>query len=669
MVGKAYLPVGSSLSVSQGEISHRDIASRGLLRTGDLLEMIPGMVITQHSGSGKSNQMFLRGFNLDHGTDFATWFDGMPVNLRTHGHGQGYTDLNFIIPEVVEKIEFKKGAYFAEVGDFSGAGSAHFRTQNRLDRGLLSLTGGEDNFYRLLAADTFETPSGDWTLAFEQQGYDGPWVDIEEDARRTNLFVKRVVDWQGGHLALTLMGYDADWNSADQIPERAVDQDIITELGSIDTDLGGESSRYSLSLNWHNRDIDANLYAINYDLKLFSNFTYFLDDETNGDQFEQVDDRWIFGGSSVYTHDHRVIAGHDRNSRWWHPVKTRLGIDFRHDEIGDVGLFRTVERQRIATTRLDEVQQSSVGFMADSTWQVTPKFFAQLGARYDHYYFDINNQVDVADQVEGIDLSVNDGSDDDGIFSLKGTFRYQINDGLEAFFSTGQGFHSNDARGVTINVDPTDAGAEVTQVDPLVRSNGYELGFKQSFAERGTVSIAYWALRLDSELLFVGDAGNTEASDASEREGVEISVYYRPVRYVLLDAEYSKSSARFRGVSTSENSIPGAIDEVIQAGIALEDLRGWSASLRYRYFGPRPLEETNTVKADSSTILNFRAGYAADSWDITLDVFNLTDNNDRDIEYFYESRLANEPAGVGTEDVHYHVFEPRTARLTLRLFR
>ncbi len=655
--GKIYTKPGVSISASEGIINQQDIDSRPRLRTGDILELIPGMVITQHSGTGKSNQMFLRGFNLDHGTDFATFIDGMPINMRTHGHGQGYTDLNFIIPEVIDKINYKKGAYYADVSDFSGAGSAHMLTANQLDNGFTEFTAGEDDFYRFVVANSMRSDSADWIYALELNRYDGPWEDISEDMEKVNALLKRIIDWRGGHLAMTFMAYDNQWNSADQIPQRAVDSGLISELGSLDTSLGGESSRYSLNVNWHNNHIDANLYAIKSELTLWSNFTYFLDDPVNGDQFEQLDERWIYGGHSTYTHDHKDKP----STNPWHPIKTRVGLEWRYDDISDVGLFSSSNRRRTGVTRLDSVEEASAGLFFEASWQWTKRLSGRLGSRYDYFHFDVEDKAGI--NRFGNDLTPNSGTNDDGIVSIKANLAYQLTDSVETYLAAGQGFHSNDARGTTITIDPVD-GASVNQVDPLVRSFGYEWGIRKNWKNKGNLALALWQLELDSELLFVGDAGNTEASDGSKRKGLELSVYYRFLENWLVDVEYSVSDAEFTDVASDSKEIPGAIDEVVQAGISVDDVNGWSGSLRLRYFGERPLIEDGSVESDSSTVTNLRIGYDIDNWSLNADILNLLDSDDHDIDYFYESQLGSELTGA--EDIHFHIIEPRTIRFSAR---
>ena len=344
IVGRHTEIIGQAVSASQGIIGQEELSLRPLLRTGEILETVPGMVATQHSGSGKANQYFLRGFNLDHGTDFLTRFDRMPVNLRTHGHGQGYTDISFVIPELLESIEYKKGPYYADVGDFSGAGSANMTPLRSMPGGMLQLGAGKDAFGRLLGAGSLEVGPGDLLLGFEGQVYDGPWTDISEDVRKANGLARYTWDHDANTFSLMFMAYDNSWNSADQIPERAVEQGLIDLYGSIDDSTGGESSRYSLSGSWINPNWQASVYAIRYRLNLWSNFTYFLDDPVNGDEFEQIDKRWIYGGELIRSDDFTFGATDYTNV---------VGLQTRYDDIEEVGLIRTRARQRLETVRLD----------------------------------------------------------------------------------------------------------------------------------------------------------------------------------------------------------------------------------------------------------------------------------------------------------------------------
>ena len=646
VTGRQQILTGEARTASEGVIGQMDLAIRPILRPGDVLEAVPGLIVTQHSGSGKSNQMFLRGFNLDHGTDFATWIDGMPVNMRTHGHGQGYTDINFLIPETIESMQFVKGPYHAELGDFSSAGGARINTVSQTSENSVSIGIGENGFGRLLAMGTL--PLGELSLfgALETQVYDGPWTDIEEDVEKLNGLITLSGGDDAQGWSTTVMFYDNEWNSADQIPERAVDQGLIRELGSIDTTLGGDSARYSLSGKYSLRDsrssTDVSAYVIDYEMNLWSNFTYLLDNPEDGDQFRQVDDRTIYGGTLT----HAWITGSD--SAFQHVA----GGEIRYDDIGEVGLFRTRERRPLSTVREDAVDQASAGLYYELTWQFAPQWRAVAGVRGDYYWFDVD-----AEQ------PANGGDDSDSIISPKGSLIYAFSENSEAYLSAGYGFHSNDARGVTSTIDPS-TGDAIDPVDPLVRSKGAELGMKTLLLDSWIASAAVWYLELDSELLFVGDAGTTEANRPSERWGIELNNYWALNDVWSLEADIAWTDASFSDRSPDGDDIPGALETVLTGAISAQYPSGWFGSFRVRYFSSAPLIEDGSVESDGSTMANLALGWSNDTWQVQFDALNLFDSDDHDIDYFYASRLPDEPA-EGVEDLHYHVFEPRQLRVYL----
>jgi outer membrane receptor protein involved in Fe transport len=643
--GRRLVLTGQARSASEGVIGQQDLELRPLLRPGDVLEAIPGLIVTQHSGSGKSNQMFLRGFNLDHGTDFATWIDGMPVNMRTHGHGQGYTDINFLIPETIQYMEYVKGPYHAELGDFSSAGGAHIRLFDEMPGNQLQLGAGEDGFQRALAMGGLHLGPGHLSGALELQAYDGPWRDIEEDVEKVNGLLRYTGGTEERSWRLTGMYYDNSWNSADQIPERAVSRGLIDELGSIDRTLGGESTRASLSGGARFGDdvqrLDISAYIIDYEMDLWSNFTYRLDDPDNGDQFQQVDDRMVYGGA-LHGHWTTALAAGD--------LDHRAGLEFRYDDIDEVGLYRTLQRRKLSSVRVDEVEVSSAAAYYEAEWALSPSWRSVVGLRYDYYWFDVS-----------ADLAANSGDEEDSIFSPKASLMYSFSDTAEAYLSGGYGFHSNDARGTTISIDPA-SGEPVDQVDPLVESKGAELGFKALWRERWNMSLALWYLELDSELLFVGDAGNTEATRPSQRWGVEFNNYWTLGEIWSVEADLAWTDAKFDDNAPEGDEIPGALETVATGAVTAQFPSGWFGSFRLRYFGEAPLVEDNSVESDGSTLANLAMGWQGDHWSVQLDALNLFDSDDHDIDYFYASRLRGEPA-EGVEDIHYHVFEPRQFRL------
>lgn len=487
ITGRRLNLVGEAISASEGRVGREEIAKRPLQRAGDLLEFVPGLVATQHSGSGKANQYFLRGFNLDHGTDFATFVDAMPVNMRTHGHGQGWTDLNFLIPETVEQLDYRKGTYYADTGDFSSAGSARFRIADRQPQGLAEVTAGSFGYLRGVVVDSVAAGGGDLLFGAELQTFDGPWTDIDENVKKLSGLLKYSAEAGTGRAHLTVMAYDNKWNSPDQIPERAVERGLISEFGSIDTTVGGKSSRYSVSGGWDGTALGGRLsaeaYAIDSRLNLFSNFTYLLDDPVNGDQFRQVDDRQVYGFALTQQ------WGRGR-SRW------RVGVDGRHDDIGRIGLFRTRARQPVSTVREDAVKESSIGLFASNEFRFGDRLRTYVGLRYDTFRFDVDARS----------LPENSGKADDDKVSLKASAIYKPADPLELYLSLGQGFHSNDARGTTIRTDPV-SGDIAERVDPLVASEGAEVGARLFLTDRLQATVAAWTLRLDSELFVRGRRG------------------------------------------------------------------------------------------------------------------------------------------------------------------
>lgn len=652
--GRSHNLIGEAISASEGVVGQYEIANRPMLRTGEVLELVPGMVVTQHSGSGKANQYFLRGFNLDHGTDFASIIDGMPINMRSHGHGQGYTDLSFIIPETIQTLKYKKGAYYAEIGDFSGAGSAEFITVRGAQGSEISASLGDDGYQRYLLTNSAQISDGSLNLAVELNYYDGPWTDIKEDVNKVNVFAKYNQKLWGGDVSVSFMGYDNKWNSADQIPLRAVTQGIIDEFGSLDTNLGGDSSRYSINTHWQNDKVSAAVYAIDYSLNLWSNFTYFLDNPATGDQFEQVDDRKIFGGHFDYTHLSQ-LNGRD--------MSNKVGVQARYDDIGEVGLFRTQAQQRLGAIRADSIEEGSVGLFWENKIAWTDTFRTTFGARYDYFTFNVNSLI--GQNVNGVDLGGNNGTENDSNIALKGSAIYTFSDQIEGYFAVGQGFHSNDARGTITQIDPN-SGEKISPVDPLVDSFGYEIGFRINIGDRLNASASIWTLNLNSELLFVGDAGNTEPSFESERSGFEVTAYYRVSEDFTFDLEYALTDSKFLGVPKEESAIPGAIESVVQAGVSWQPSQGWFASARVRYLGQRPLVEDESEIADSAQVVNINLGYRySQALTFKLDILNALDSDDHDIDYFYASRLASEPQGAEVEDLHYHVLVPRSFRLSL----
>jgi outer membrane receptor protein involved in Fe transport len=638
--------IGNVESSSQGTVTRAQLETRPVLRTGELLETVPGLVVTQHSGDGKANQYFLRGFNLDHGTDLATSVDGIPVNMHTHGHGQGYTDINFVIPELLDRIEYKKGTYYAEEGNFSAAGAVDLRYRQTLDQTLFSLTLGEDDFARGVFAGSTAVAGGDVLWGLEYAVTDGPWR-LAEDLRRVNALVKFSRGPRDDGYSLSASAYDGGWTSTDQVPERAVSSGVLDRFGFIDPTNGGDSHRYSLAFEfakplgeWH---VEGNVYALDYQLDLFSNFTYALDPES-GDQFEQFDDRMAYGA-------HAELSRPTRHGGV--PGTFKVGIQSRLDAIGRVGLYLTDDRERLDTIREDAVDRIGVGIYVEQQWQPVDWLRLVAGLRHDRADFDVRS-----------DLAANSGGTGDHITSPKFSVVLGPWADTEFFVNVGRGFHENDARGTTITVDPVDGVSAANRVRPMVRASGAEIGMRTALLPRTQLALTAWTLDLDSELLYVGDAGVTEPNRASERRGMELGVYVTPREWLTLDADLAWSRGRFSEFDELGAHIPGAVERVASMGLAIQHPGGWFGGARFRHFGSAPLLEDASVRSDPTTLVNLTIGRRfGGKLSVSLAAFNLFDSEDNDITYFYESQLPGEAAPV--EDRHFHPVEPRTLRLTV----
>ena len=642
--------IGVANAASAGVVTQKQLEARTVYRPGELLEATPGLIVSQHSGEGKANQFYLRGLNLDHGTDLRTTVDGMLVNARTHSHGQGWTDVNFLIPELANRLEYRKGPYYAEQGDFASAGAVSVIYANKLAEGIASVGVGQNGFRRTLLADSPVFAGGNLLYALELFHNDGPFVH-GDNYRKANGVLRYSQGTEANGFNVSLMGYRASWNATDQIPQRAIDSGYLANrFDTVDPSDGGNAHRYSLSTGWQSTSettvTKVNAYIVSSQLDLYSNFTYFLDDPVNGDQFNQPDRRVTSGLNASHTWQSTLLG---------RPAENTIGVQLQNDNIHN-GLYLSKARERRSTTRADHIVESSAGLYAENATRWTEWFRTVVGVRED---FQRN--------VVTSDLAVNSGKATDHRASPKLSLVFGPFAKTEYYFNMGRGFHSNDARGTTISVDPK-TGEPATREVPLVVSRGLEIGARTEFFPGLQSSLSLYRLDFDSELLFQGDAGSTaDTGRPSRRIGFEFSNYYKPTKWLTIDADIAFARARYRDSDPIGNRIPGSIEGVASLALAVDNLGPFFGGLQLRHFGPRPLIEDNSVRSTSTTTLNGRIGYKiAKSLRIELEGYNLTNRRDAAIDYYYNSRLPSEPDdGVGTADKHFHPIESRSFRINL----
>ena len=642
--------VGIAQAASQGAITARQLDVRPLLRPGDVVETVPGMVADQHASGGKANQYFLRGFNLDHGTDFAQSIVGMPVNMPTHAHGQGYTDINFLIPELVSGVQYSKGPYYADQGDFATAGAANINYVTSLDRPLAHIELGNRGFERGVFAASPTLGAGHLLVALEGMHEDGPWT-TPDNFQKLNGGVRYSQGDSVNSFALTAMGSHGTWTSTNQIPQRAVDGGLIGLFGTLDPFDGGTTYRYSASADWQ-RGTGSTLtkitaYGIAYDLHLFSNFSFYLADPVHGDQEEQADHRFITGGRMI----------HQRETRWGgHAVKNTFGLQLRNDDITNVGRYGTEARVRLDTQSQAAVVETMAGAYVQNEIEWTPWLRSMAGLRVDGARFAVTDTL----KAFGND---NGGTTSAGIMSPKGGLTLGPWGSTEFYVNAGEGFHSNDARGTTAKLDV--AGNPTDRVSPLVKGKGAEIGMRTVVLPHLQTTLAVWMLRLDSELVFDGEALSTVPSPASKRNGVEFANYYSPWKWLNFDLDVSLSSAKWTDFNPAGPYVPEAVGTVVSAGATVDNFHRTFGSLRWKYFGPRALIEDNSERSQATSIFEVQAGYQlAKNLKATGEVFNLFNNTAPDVTYYYTTRLPGEPAD-GVNDFLIHPTPSRSARINL----
>ena len=669
--------VSNMTAASAGDIGQAQIASEPLLRPAGMLENIPGLIVTQHSGEGKANQYFLRAFNLDHGTDFALEVDDMPVNMPTHAHGQGYSDFNFVIPELAGDLHYKKGPYYADEGDFATAGTARVSLLNEVPVSA-TLGLGRDGYRRGLLMGSTSWLGGTVLGAGEVYHNDGPFA-VPDDYNRLNGVLRYFHGDDRDYFTLTTMAYSGKWNSTDQVPQHAILDGIIDRYGSLNPTDGGISSRYSLSFSRLKRtdedQVQVSAYLVRYKLDLWSTFTYYLKNPVSGDQMLQLDDRVVYG----------FKASKSWFTSWLGVPTTHLvGVQARIDDIKEVGIFPSFERRILGVRQNAGALESSGAVYGESSTQWLPHLRTTIGLRQDQFNFDVKDKMLNADHscnVASDPLGCATGNKRASIFSPK--FGLVLGPWAKTtyFLNLGDGYHSNDARGVTRSGE----NAAVRPVTPLTRARSGEVGVATRFVPKWETRLDIFELKLKSELVFSGDAGVTSPAGATTRAGIEWGNTYHINSWLAAQLNAAFTRARFdrdaepddlgcgdaaasqpcsRAIGLVGRYVPNSPTNVIDAGFTAQPESGWFGALRARHFGEAPLVEDNSAKARAYTTVDVNIGFRAPKWLAAIDVFNLANVKWDDIEYYYVSRLKNEAAPVADYVVHSGV--PRTVRARLQ---
>ncbi len=681
--------IGIAESGTQGTVGAPEIQDRPILRSGEVLETVPGLIITQHAGGGKANQYYLRGFNLDHGTDFAIFIDDMPLNLPSHAHGEGYSDMNIVIPEFVKRVNFEKGPYYADIGNYGSAGSAHVEYFKTLPQNFVKVESGTYTYGRTVFGASQKLGSGSFLYGGEAYYDNGPWVHPDGFAKFNGLLTYNRGDDADG-VSITARGYHGRWHSSDQIPVSAVP--LVGLYGTLDPTDGGHSQRYSLQGEGHRQGTNSAsklmAFVFYYDLDLFSDFTYFLVDPIRGDQFEQQDRRWVAG----------LDASHAIFSQWYgRKVENTFGLQLRNDWINN-GLYATEDRVRMkktdyntgdpvpptlpATRERDRFTGTIIGFYAENKIQWADKFRSVAALRGDDQKFIVTSLAYSASV-----NAANSGSASKFLPSPKLNLIFGPWANTEFYLQGGFSFHSNDGRGTTQTVEPISVdnpypNTPSDKIPPLVQTKGGEIGVRTTAVPHLQSTVSLWYLHSNSELQQSGDTGGTSASaQPSNRYGVEWANFYTPREHLAFDFDFADSRAQFTEMDPDDaapNSpggkrVPEAVGVVISSGTTLRGWQGFSSSLRLRYFGPRDLTSDGIFRSNQTVLLNGEVGYQIKKkWHLSAEFLNLLDRSDSDIDYAYESRVipgiasGGTPIGQSAFTRVAHPVEPFQVRFGLR---
>ncbi|WP_324027353.1 TonB-dependent receptor plug domain-containing protein [Maribacter sp. BPC-D8] len=608
-----------------------DVQNDPVKSSQEILRKVPGLLIGQHAGGGKAEQIFLRGFDIDHGTDVAISVDGMPVNMVSHAHGQGYADLHFVIPETIDNINFGKGPYYADKGDFNTAGYVDLSLKKSVDKSMVSYESGQFNTNRFVGLfNILESSKSDGYIASEIYLTDGPF-DSPQNFNRVNILGRyHYNDIGKEELTLTASHFQSKWDASGQIPQRAIDQNIIGRFGAIDDTEGGQTSRTNFMLNHtkflgEDQFLKTRAFVSKYDFELFSNFTFFLEDPINGDQIRQYEDRAIMGAETVFEQIDITVGADDR-------FKYATGIGFRNDNVDDVTLEHTLNRKTsLEQYAFGDVDETNIyGFVngeyKTGNWTFNPS------VRIDYFNFEYENKLSQL---------YDNKSESKAIVSPKLNTLYSVNRNWQLFLKTGIGFHSNDARVVTAN-----EGRDV-----LPKAYGVDFGTIIKPIDKLVLNATLWGLFLDQEFVYVGDAGIVEPSGKTRRVGVEIGGRYQVLDWLYLYSDVNYTYARSTEEADGEDYIPLAPDFTAVGGLSFSDVGNFSGNLNYRYLGDRAANEDNSIVAEGYFVTDLNLNYHIKNWTVGVIVENLFDTEWNETQFATESRLFNETASV--EEIHF----------------
>ena len=611
-------------------ISKLDLNTNPVNSSQEVLRKVPGLIIGQHAGGGKAEQLFLRGFDIDHGTDISISVDGMPVNMVSHAHGQGYSDLHFLIPETVNKIDFGKGPYYAKEGDFNTAAYVDFSTKDYLKESLVSFSVGQFNSLRTLGMFNLleDVKNENAYVAMEYLAGDGPF-ESPQNFNRLNLFGKYIMfSPENDKLSISVSHFTSRWDASGQIPQREVDNGNISRFGAIDDTEGGNTSRTNFNVDYNKYVSDkatfnTNVFYSHYDFELYSNFTFFLEDPINGDQIKQKEDRDIFGLNSALIYD--TFLGNT-------VLKLTSGLGLRYDITTDTELSRTLNRTTILQRiQLGDINQMNMSGFINAEFQFG-KFKVAPALRLDYFNFLYNDKLQVNYNVQ---------AETKTILSPKLNFIYDAKDNLQLYLKSGIGFHSNDARVVVNNL-----GADI-----LPKAYGLDLGSIWKPIPNLYLNTAVWYLFLEQEFVYVGDAGIVEPSGKTERYGLDFGLRYQFLDWLFFDTDATITKARSIEDVEGQNYIPLAPNFTMAGGVSVNNLNGFSGGIKYRFIDDRPANEDNSIVAKGYFVTDFNVNHKFKNVTLGLIIENVFDTEWNETQFATESRLQNEAQSV--EEIHF----------------